>query len=405
MPVHDAKSWYFSSESVTEGHPDKLCDQISDAILDALIAQDPQARVACEVVANTGMVFIMGEISTSASCDAVAIARDVIREVGYTQPDAGFSADACAILTSLQGQSPDIARGVAQSYECRNGEADADLQLGAGDQGMVIGYACRDTDSYMPLAIVLAHRLCQRLAEVRKSGRLPALRPDGKAQVTVRYEGQEAVAVDCIVLSSQHAADADPAALREALQREVIDPVIPATMRDPGCRIHINPTGRFVVGGPVADSGLTGRKIIVDTYGGMACHGGGAFSGKDPSKVDRSGAYAARYVAKQLVAAGLASRCQVQLAYSIGVARPVSIHVDSYGTSLLGDHALEEIVRREFTLTPAAIICDLQLQRPIYRQLASYGHFGRDELDLPWERLDRVDELRRYLNWNGRVSA
>ena len=388
----------FSSESVTEGHPDKICDQISDGILDAILAQDPQARVACETAVTTGLVLVMGEISTKCYVDIPKIARETIREIGYDRAKFGFDCDTCAVLTALDEQSPDIAMGVDVSMEAKNGAEDADLAIGAGDQGMMFGYACDDTPELMPMPIALAHQLTRRLTQVRKEGILSYLRPDGKAQVTVEYDEQDhPVRVDTVVVSSQHGEEVDLETLREDIIREVIQPVIPEGMLDENTRFLINPTGRFVVGGPQGDSGLTGRKIIVDTYGGYASHGGGAFSGKDPTKVDRSAAYAARYVAKNIVAAGLARKCEIERAYAIGVAEPVSIHVDTHGTGKISDEKLEEVIQENFDLRPAGIIKELDLRRPIYKQVAAYGHFGRSDLDLPWERTDKVDILRSIL--------
>ncbi|HIR34892.1 MAG TPA: methionine adenosyltransferase [Candidatus Faecimorpha stercoravium] len=388
----------FSSESVTEGHPDKICDQISDGILDAILAQDPQARVACETAVTTGLVLVMGEISTKCYVDIPKIARETIREIGYDRAKFGFDCDTCAVLTALDEQSPDIAMGVDVSMEAKNGAEDADPAIGAGDQGMMFGYACDDTPELMPMPISLAHQLTRRLTQVRKEGILPYLRPDGKAQVTVEYDEQDhPVRVDTVVVSSQHGEEVDLATLREDIIREVIQPVIPEGMLDENTRFLINPTGRFVIGGPQGDSGLTGRKIIVDTYGGYASHGGGSFSGKDPTKVDRSAAYAARYVAKNIVAAGLARKCEIELAYAIGVAEPVSIHVDTHGTGKISDEKLAEVIQENFDLRPAGIIKELDLRRPIYKQVAAYGHFGRTDLDLPWERTDKVDILRSIL--------
>lgn len=386
--------WLFSSESVTEGHPDKICDQISDAILDAILEQDPQARVACETATTTGMVMVMGEITTTAYADIPRIVRNTVREIGYVGHDAGFDADACAVLTSIDEQSPDIAMGVDHSLENRSGLEADELGTGAGDQGMMFGFANTDTPELMPLPISLAHSLTRRLAEVRKSGLLDFLRPDGKAQVTVEYQDQTPIHIHTVVVSTQHSAAVDYETLVRSVTDLVIRPVLPDELFDANTRILVNPTGRFVVGGPQGDSGLTGRKIIVDTYGGYARHGGGAFSGKDPTKVDRSAAYAARYVAKNIVAAGLADVCEIQLAYAIGVAHPVSVMVDTFETGRVSDQRLAEIVSKNFDLRPAAIIRDLDLRRPIYRQVASYGHFGRPDLDLPWERTDKALTLK-----------
>ena len=388
----------FTSESVTEGHPDKICDQISDAVLDAILAQDPNGRVACETVTTTGMVMVMGEISTSAYADIPSIVRRTVERIGYTDSASGFDAKSCAVLTSIDEQSPDIALGVDHSLEYKaDAKDDADL-VGAGDQGMMFGFACDETPELMPAPISLAHQLSHRLAEVRKDGTLPWLRPDGKTQVTVSYDDQNHVEwCPAIVVSTQHAPEIALKELREAIVETVIKPVLPEAYLRPETKLYVNPTGRFVVGGPCGDSGLTGRKIIVDTYGGAAAHGGGCFSGKDPTKVDRSAAYMARHVAKNLVAAGLARRCQIELAYAIGVAHPVSVLVDTQGTGALPDEQLAEIVNRTFDLRPASIISYLDLRRPIYEQTAAYGHFGRPELDLPWEKLNRVDELKGYL--------
>ena len=387
----------FTSESVTEGHPDKICDQISDAVLDAIYAQDPMARVACETACTTGMVLVMGEISTSCYVDIPAVVRKTVCEIGYDRPEYGFDGNSCAVLTAIDEQSADIAMGVDNSLEAKAGES-AGGDTGAGDQGMMFGYACDETPEYMPAPIAYAHRLTRRLTEVRKNGALPWLRPDGKSQVTVEYGPDGAVRrIDAVVISTQHAAEISQDTIREGIIREVIQKVIPAQLLDGDTKIFVNPTGRFVIGGPAGDSGLTGRKIIVDTYGGYAAHGGGAFSGKDPTKVDRSAAYMARYIAKNIVAAGLAKQCQIELAYAIGVAKPVSVLVDSRGTGALPDEKLEEIVRKEFDLRPAKIIERLDLRRPIYRQTAAYGHFGRLDADLPWEKLDAVDSLKKYL--------
>lgn len=385
----------FTSESVTEGHPDKICDQISDAVLDAILEQDEQARVACETTVTTGLVHVMGQISTSCYVDIPKIARQVVREIGYDRAKFGFDCDTCAVITSIDEQSPDIAMGVDKCMEAKEGTQNDGMDSGAGDQGMMFGYACNETPEGMPLPISLAHKLAMQLTKVRKEGQVNYLRPDGKSQVTVEYNTDNTPKrVDTVVVSTQHGPEAELEQIRKDMIDLVIRPVIPEQLLDAETKIYINPTGRFVVGGPQGDSGLTGRKIIVDTYGGSAPHGGGAFSGKDPTKVDRSGAYAARWVAKNVVAAGLAERCQVQLAYAIGVARPVSIRVDTFGTGTVPDQALEAAVEKTFDLRPAAIIRDLKLCRPIYRQLAAYGHFGRTDLNLPWEAADRVEQLK-----------
>ena len=385
----------FTSESVTEGHPDKLCDQISDAVLDAILAEDPNARVACETFATTGMITVMGEITTSSYADINAIVRKTVMEIGYDSPEKYFNGATCAVMTAIHDQSPDIAMGVDDAMETRGGNAESDI--GAGDQGMMFGYACNETPEKMPLPIALSHRLALRLAAVRKDGTLPYLYPDGKTQVTVAYDDGKPVAVDTVVVSAQHAADADPGTLRNDIIEQVILPVIPHDLITENTRILVNPTGRFVIGGPAGDTGLTGRKIIVDTYGGYAPHGGGCFSGKDPTKVDRSAAYAARHAARNVVAAGLADRCQIQLAYAIGVAEPVSVMVDTFGTGVIPDDRLAELVSKVFDFRPSAIIRRLDLRRPIYRQTAAYGHFGRTDIDLPWEREDCVDALKQAL--------
>ena len=389
------KRMYFTSESVTEGHPDKMADQISDAILDAILAQDPEGRVACETLVTTGQVHVAGEISTKCYVDLPHIIRKTVKEIGYTRAKYGFDAETCGILVSLDEQSPDIAQGVNQALEAREGEMDAADAIGAGDQGMMFGYATNETPEYMPLPIALAHRLARRLAEVRKNGTLPYLRPDGKTQVTILYEDGKPVAVDTIVISTQHDEDVALATIRKDLIEQVIKAVVPADLLSDKTRIFVNPTGKFVIGGPQGDSGLTGRKIIVDTYGGWARHGGGAFSGKDPTKVDRSAAYAARYVAKNIVAAGLADRCEIQLAYAIGVAYPVSVMVDTFGTNKVPEETIEALAKKHFDLRPAGIIKMLDLRRPIYKQTAAYGHFGRTDVDLPWEHTDKADVLRK----------
>ena len=383
----------FTSESVTEGHPDKLCDCISDAVLDAMLSADPQSRVACECAATTGMVLVMGEVTTKCYVDIPHLVRTVAEDIGYSKPEYGFDSHTLAVITALNGQSPDIALGVDKAFEQKHGETDDRYSTGAGDQGMMFGFACDETDALMPLPIDLAHALTKRLTAVRKQGIIPYLRPDGKSQVTIEYDGDTPVRVDTVVISAQHD-DVDMDMLARDITDHVILPTIPAQYLDANTRIFVNPTGRFVIGGPTGDSGLTGRKIIVDTYGGYARHGGGCFSGKDPTKVDRSAAYAARYAAKNVVAAGLAKKCEIQLAYAIGVAKPVSVRVDTFGTGAVPDEALEELVNKAFDFRPAAIIDMLGLRRPIYRQIAAYGHFGRNDLDLPWERVDRVGLLR-----------
>ena len=389
-----ARHYLFTSESVTEGHPDKVCDQISDAVLDAILEQDPNGRVACETTACTGLIHVMGEITTSCYVDIAHIAREVVRDIGYDRGKYGFDCDTCAVVTSIDEQSADIAMGVDKSLENKEG-TDSELSNGAGDQGMMFGYACDETPELMPLPLSLAQKLCKRMAEVRKSGQVPYMRPDGKSQVTVEYdEHNRPVRVDTVVISTQHDPDVSLEQIRKDMIEQVAKAVIPADMLDENTKYYVNPTGRFVKGGPAADSGLTGRKIIVDTYGGSAPHGGGCFSGKDPTKVDRSAAYAARYVTKNIVAAGLARRCQVQLAYAIGVAQPVSVLVDTFGTGTVGDDRLETAVRKVFDLRPTAIIRDLDLRKPIYRKLAAYGHMGREDLGVTWEKTDRVEALK-----------
>jgi len=387
----------FTSESVTEGHPDKMCDQISDAILDAILAEDPNGRVACETLVTTGLVMVAGEISTDCYVDIQKIVRETVRDIGYTRAKYGFDCDTCAVVTSIHEQSPDIAQGVDKSLESRtgedsNGEA---AETGAGDQGMMFGFACNETPELMPLPISLAHRLSKKLSEVRKTGTLEYLRPDGKTQVTIEYEDEKPKRVDTVVISTQHSPDVDLDTIRRDLIKYVIKPIIDESFIDDKTKILINPTGRFVIGGPQGDAGLTGRKIIVDTYGGYGRHGGGAFSGKDPTKVDRSGAYAARHVAKNIVAAGLADKCEVEIAYAIGVARPVSIYVDTFGTGKISEDRLIELIKRNFDLRPAAMIRDLDLRKPIYKKTAAYGHFGRTDIDLPWERTDKAETLKR----------
>ncbi len=385
---------FFTSESVTEGHPDKICDQISDAILDALLEKDPSSRVACETTCTTGIVSVMGEITTNAYVDIPGIVRETVREIGYDRAKYGFDCDSCAVITSIDSQSDDIAMGVDSADEQKNGSSDDADSTGAGDQGMMFGFACSETPELMPMPISYAHKLALRLTEVRKNGTLDYLRPDGKSQVTVEYDGNKPVRIEAVVISSQHSAEVTLEKIREDIKKEVIDAVMPKELMDENTKIFINPTGRFVVGGPHGDSGLTGRKIIVDTYGGYSRHGGGAFSGKDPTKVDRSAAYASRWIAKNVVAAGLAERCEIQLAYAIGVAHPVSVMVDTFGTGNYSDEAISEAVQKVFDLRPAAIIKALDLRKPVYRQVAAYGHMGREDLGVTWEQTDRTEELK-----------
>jgi len=389
-------SYFFTSESVSEGHPDKMCDQISDAVLDAIIAVDPNARVACETSTTTGVVFVFGEITTSTYVDIQTIVRDTVREIGYTRGKYGFDCETCSVIVSIKEQSADIKQGVDQALEAREGRmSEAEIAAtGAGDQGMMIGFACDETEEFMPLTISLAHKLTRRLAEARKAGEITWLRPDAKSQVTVEYEFGKPKRVDTIVISTQHAPEVDNATIRATVIEQIINKVVPAGLLDDGTRIFVNPTGRFVTGGPLGDAGLTGRKIIVDTYGGVARHGGGAFSGKDPTKVDRSAAYMARYIAKNVVAAGLASRFELQVSYAIGVAEPTSLAVETFGTGNIPDDQIEMLIRNHFDMRPAAIIRDLDLRRPLYKQVAAYGHFGRNDLDVPWEKTDKADLLR-----------
>lgn len=391
------KKWLFTSESVTEGHPDKMCDQISDAILDAILECDPNGRVACETTAATGMILVAGQISTNCYIDIPKIVREVVGDIGYTRAKFGFDNSTCAVLTSIDEQSSDIAMGVNAAVEFKESKLDENDLIGAGDQGLMFGYACNETDAYMPMPIYLAHNLARKLSEIRKNNTLDYLRPDGKTQVTVEYHDNKPVRVDTIVISTQHDEQVSIETIARDLKEHVIKPIVPVELLDENTKYFINPTGRFVIGGPQGDTGLTGRKIIVDTYGGYARHGGGAFSGKDPTKVDRSAAYAARYIAKNIVAAGLADKCEVQLAYAIGVAKPVSIMVDTFGTNKIAEDKIEEAIAKNFDLRPAAIIRDLDLKRPLYRQIAAYGHFGRNDLDLPWEKLNKVEVLKKYL--------
>lgn len=391
------RKWLFTSESVTEGHPDKMCDQISDGILDAILECDPNGRVACETTAATGMILVAGQISTNCYIDIPKIVREVVGEIGYTRAKYGFDNSTCAVLTAIDEQSADIAMGVDAAVEFKASEQDENDVIGAGDQGLMFGYACNETDAYMPMPIYLAHNLARKLTDIRKNGTLDYLRPDGKTQVTIEYHDNKPVRVDTIVISTQHDEHVTMETIAKDLKEHVIKTVVPAELLDENTKYFINPTGRFVIGGPQGDTGLTGRKIIVDTYGGYARHGGGAFSGKDPTKVDRSAAYAARHIAKNVVAAGLADKCEVQLAYAIGVAKPVSIMVDTFGTNKIAEEKIEEAIAKNFDLRPAAIIKDLDLRRPLYKQVAAYGHFGRNDLNLPWEKLNKVEALKKYL--------
>ncbi|MBQ6947367.1 MAG: methionine adenosyltransferase [Clostridia bacterium] len=392
-----ARKWFFTSESVTEGHPDKICDMISDGVLDALLARDPYARVACETTVTTGMIHLMGEISSTAQVDFASIARETVREIGYDRAKYGFDCDTCAVMVSIDKQSEDIALGVDKAFEAKEGDDDAAASIGAGDQGMMFGFACDETESLMPMPIDLAHTLAKRLTAVRKEGVLPYLRPDGKTQVTVEYEDDSVKRIEAIVVSSQHDAGVSLEQIRADVLDHVIAPMIPAGLLDENTKIFVNPTGRFVVGGPQGDSGLTGRKIIVDTYGGYGRHGGGAFSGKDPTKVDRSAAYAARYVAKNIVKAGLAKKCEIELSYAIGVATPLSVLAETFGTATVPEQVIDQVIEKFFDLRPHAIIEKLDLRRPIYQQVAAYGHVGRDDLDLPWEKTDLAEEIAAYV--------
>ncbi len=393
----NAAKYLFTSESVTEGHPDKICDQISDAVLDACLEQDPYSRVACETATKTGFIMLLGEITTSGFVDFDKLVRQVVNEIGYDSSDKGFDGNTCGVQAAIAQQSGDIAMGVDKALEAKSGEmTEAEIEaVGAGDQGMMFGFACNETDTLMPMPIYLAHKLTLRLTEVRKNGTLPWLRPDGKSQVTIEYRNGKPVRIDTVLISTQHAPELTQQEIREAIIEHVINPVLPQELVDGDLKIYVNPTGRFVIGGPMGDAGVTGRKIIVDTYGGMGRHGGGAFSGKDPTKVDRSAAYAARWVAKNVVAAGLAERCEIQVAYAIGVAHPLSINVETFGTGVIDDEKIAEVIEKVFDLRPGAIIRDLDLRRPIYRQVAAYGHFGRDDLDLTWERTNKVEALKQ----------
>ncbi len=403
----NSPKYFFTSESVTEGHPDKICDQVSDAVLDACLEQDPYSRVACETATKTGFVLVMGEITTRAFVNFDILVRDVIRSIGYDHSDKGFDGNTCGVLSAIAAQSGDIAMGVDKALEAKTGRmTDAEIEaVGAGDQGMMFGFACNETEVLMPMPIYLAHNLCRRLTEVRKNGTLPWLRPDGKSQVTIEYHYGKPARVDTVLISTQHAPELSQEEIRAAIIDHVILPTLPADMVDEDMKIYVNPTGRFVIGGPMGDSGVTGRKIIVDTYGGMGRHGGGAFSGKDPTKVDRSAAYAARWVAKNVVAAGLAERCEIQVSYAIGVARPLSINVETFGTGVIPDERIAELVTEHFDLRPGAIIHDLDLRKPIYRQVAAYGHFGRDDLNLTWERTDKAAALRQAAGLTSAVAA